>query len=138
HSNFSFSGARLIAPIPFYALNLNLPTNRKAVLPRIISSILFFSLPMLSPPSFTTQATKAQLEVSETLFTITTALNSCGYDAGLEDSLPVRKVVRAEVEEAVRKSPAAGQARAEICRFWQEHQPQGTSTDITQYVSLAL
>src|SRR5262249_26695082 len=40
--------------------------------------------------------------------------------------------------EAVRKSPAAGQARAEICRFWQEHQPQGTSTDITQYVSLAL
>ncbi|HMF90894.1 MAG TPA: hypothetical protein VKL40_09635 [Candidatus Angelobacter sp.] len=76
--------------------------------------------------------------MSETLFTMTTALNSCGYDAGLDDSLPVRKVVRAEVEEAARTSPRAAQARAAVCQFWQEHQPQGTSSDITQYVSLAL
>jgi hypothetical protein len=84
------------------------------------------------------QTTKAQLEISETLFTITAALNSCGYDAGLEESLPVRAAVRTEVEEAVRKSPAAAQTRADICQFRQEHQPEGTASDVTQYISLAL
>ncbi len=69
---------------------------------------------------------------------MTAALNSCGYDAALEDSLPVRKVVRAEIQEAVRKSPAAAQARADLCQFWQAHQPEGTANDITQYISLAL
>jgi len=36
------------------------------------------------------QTTKAQLELSETIFSLTAALNSCGYDSGLEDSLPLR------------------------------------------------
>jgi tetratricopeptide (TPR) repeat protein len=84
------------------------------------------------------QATKAQLEVSETFFTITTALNNCGYDAGLEESLPLRKVVRGEVQSVVQKSPPASQALSAICKFWNEHQPQGTSNDVTQYTSLAL
>ncbi len=69
---------------------------------------------------------------------MTAALNSCGYDAGLEDSLPLRKAVRAEIQAAVQKSPEAAQARDSICQFWKEHQPQGTSSDITQYISLAL
>lgn len=84
------------------------------------------------------QSTKAQLEVSETFFTMAAALNSCGYDSGLEDSLPLRKSVRAEVQAAAQKSPLAAQARDNICQFFSEHQPQGTSSDITQYTSLAL
>jgi tetratricopeptide (TPR) repeat protein len=84
------------------------------------------------------QATKAQLEISETLFTITAALNTCGYDAGLQDSLPVRAVVRSEIAEAAQKSAVAAQARAEICKFREEHQPEGTAGDVTQYISLAL
>lgn len=84
------------------------------------------------------QTTKAQLEVSETLFTMAGALNSCGYDAGLDESLPLRAAVRREVDAAVKQSPEAAQARDAICRFWNEHQPEGTSSDITQYISLAL
>jgi len=84
------------------------------------------------------QATKAQLEVSETFFTIATALNSCGYDAGLEESLALRKTVRGELQAVVQKSPQAAEARDAICHFWNEHQPQGTSNDVTQYTSLAL
>jgi hypothetical protein len=46
--------------------------------------------------------------------------------------------VRAEVQEAVQKWPAAAEAHAAICQFWQEHQPEGTVNDVTQYISLAL
>jgi hypothetical protein len=113
------------------------------VLKRSISFIFFyilavFYLVLLGPQTATAQTTKAQLEVSETLFTATAALNSCGYDTGLEDSLPVRKAVRAEIADVVRKSEVAAQARAAICQFWQEHQPEGTANDVTQYISLAL
>ncbi len=84
------------------------------------------------------QATKAQLEVSETFFTMAAALNSCGYDAGLDESLPLRKAVRAEVQAAAAKSPQAAQARDNICQFWKEHRLEDDSRDITQFVSLAL
>lgn len=84
------------------------------------------------------QATKAQLEVSEQLFTIAAALNSCGYDAGLEESLPLRAAIRNEVQAATRQFPEAAQAREAICRFWNEHQPQNTANDITQYISLGI
>lgn len=66
------------------------------------------------------------------------ALNSCGYDAGLEESLPLRKGVRAELEATIAKSPEAAQARDGLCRFWQEHDSNASSRDITPYISLAL
>jgi hypothetical protein len=84
------------------------------------------------------QTTKAQLEISETLFTVAAALNSCGYDAGLDDSLALRAAIRREVQAAVKQSPEATQVHDTICRFWNDHQPAGTSSDITQYISLAL
>ncbi|HZD07401.1 MAG TPA: hypothetical protein VE176_04090, partial [Candidatus Limnocylindrales bacterium] len=62
------------------------------------------------------QATKAQLEVSETFFTLAAALNSCGYDAGLEISMPLRQTVRTEVRIAL-QSPEAKQAKNAICQF---------------------
>lgn len=123
---------------PTTCYTLSSPAKLEAVLKRCISLISFLLCLALAPRTLPAQATKAQLEVSETLFTMTVALNSCGYDAGLEDSLPLRKAVRAEVDEATRKWPAAAQARAEICQFRQEHQPEGTANDITQYISLAL
>lgn len=92
---------------------------------------------MASSISFA-QATKAQLEVSETFFTMAAALNSCGYDAGLDESLLLRKAVRAEVQAAAARSPQAAQARNNICQFWKEHQPENNTGDITQFVSLAL
>jgi tetratricopeptide (TPR) repeat protein len=84
------------------------------------------------------QATKAQLEVSETFFTLAAALNSCGYDAGLEASMPLRQAVRAELQSAIQQSPEAIKARNGICQFWIEHQQPGKDNDVTPYLSLAL
>ncbi|MGH9569368.1 MAG: hypothetical protein ACRD4F_06995, partial [Candidatus Angelobacter sp.] len=53
------------------------------------------------------QTTKAQLETSETFFTLAAALNSCGYDTGMPESLPLRQTVREEIQAAVQKSPDA-------------------------------
>jgi tetratricopeptide (TPR) repeat protein len=84
------------------------------------------------------QTTKAQLEISETFFSLAAALNSCGYDSGLENSLPLRQAVRAEVQAAVRNSPEAQQRRNAICQFWSEHQEPGKENDVTPYLSLGL
>jgi tetratricopeptide (TPR) repeat protein len=88
--------------------------------------------------SATAQTTKAQLEISETFFSLAAALNPCGYDAGLEASLPLRQAVRSAVQEAVSKSPEAQENHAAICQFWNEHQLPGRENDITPYLSLAL
>jgi len=84
------------------------------------------------------QATKAQLEVSETFFTLAAALNSCGYDAGLETSMPLRQAVRTEVSASLTQSPEARQAGNAICQFWIDHQLPGKDNDVTPYLSLAL
>ena len=84
------------------------------------------------------QATKAQLEVSETFFTLAAALNSCGYDAGLDASMPLRQAVRAEVQSALNQSPEAKQAGNAICRFWIDHQLPGKDEDLNPYLSLAI
>ncbi|HLJ88676.1 MAG TPA: DUF4932 domain-containing protein [Candidatus Angelobacter sp.] len=84
------------------------------------------------------QSTKAQLEVSETLFSITAALNSCGYNAGLDNSMPVRQAVRADMEKAVQQSAEAAKARNNFCQFQLEHQPVDVALDASQYLSLGL
>jgi tetratricopeptide (TPR) repeat protein len=84
------------------------------------------------------QATRAQLEISETFFTLFASLNSCGYEAGMPDSLPLRQTVREEVQEIVQKSPEALRSRDAVCQFWREHQVGTSSSDIGQYISLAL
>jgi len=92
---------------------------------------------MAASGSALAQTTKAQLEVSETFFTLAGALNSCGYDAGLEVSLPLRQAVRTEIQNAV-SQPEAKQARNAICQFWIDHQLPGRDDDVTPYLSLAL
>ena len=99
-----------------------------------ICSLLFF----LATGSALAQTTKAQLEVNETFFSLAAALNSCGYDSGLEASLPLRQQVRADLQAAVSKSPEAQQRHAAICQFWTEHQQPNTENDIAPYLSLAL
>jgi hypothetical protein len=109
------------------------------VLTRKLAFIAFYAaLSWAASGNLSAQVTKAQLEVSETFFTMAAALNSCGYDAGLEESLPLRKSVRAELEAVIGKSPEAGQARDAICHFWQEHEANASSHDVTPYISLAL
>ena len=126
-------------PISFSGLNLNFPHNLEGTLRRKIQ--LLTCLLLLLPAASGTvlaQATKAQLEVNETFFSLAAALNSCGYDSGLDSSLPLRQALRADVQAAVNKSPDAQQKRNAICQFWIEHQQPGKENDVTPYLSLAL
>ena len=95
---------------------------------------------MAMPLSMNAQSphTKAQLDVSETIFTIAAALNSCGYDAGLESSLPVRQAVRSELTKTLTESAEAAAAQRAVCQFQREHVPADPSRDLAQYISLAI
>ncbi len=84
------------------------------------------------------QKSKVQLQVNETIFSVATALNACGYDDGLNESEPVRLQVRSEVGRAVQQSADARAAKNEMCQFYREHQPSDVNRDLSQYVSLAL
>lgn len=77
------------------------------------------------------------LETSETMFTMATALNSCGYDNGLESSLPVRAEIRAEVSAALDRSVDVRESQIALCKYIASHS-QGGAQNLAQYVSLAL
>jgi hypothetical protein len=78
------------------------------------------------------------LETSEALFDVATALNACGYSEGLDKSDPLRKEVRAAVEQVMKTSAQARFARDQICTFVNQHRLFEGSRDLAQYVSLAL
>jgi len=75
---------------------------------------------------------------SEPVFLMAAALNACGYDQGLDDSAPVRKDVRDEVNQALARSEEARAARDKVCLYIAQHRMTGTEHDIAQYISLAL
>jgi hypothetical protein len=66
------------------------------------------------------------------------ALNACGYDEGLEESAPVRKRVRDEINQVLVKSEDARAKRDKVCLYIAQHRLTGTQHDISQYISLAL
>ncbi len=78
------------------------------------------------------------MEVNETIFSMAAALNGCGYDAGLDNSLPVRQAVRREIAQAVAKSSEAAAALTALCQFQIEHKPADVGRDVSQYISLAI
>ncbi|MGA3130707.1 MAG: hypothetical protein ABSD59_07895 [Terracidiphilus sp.] len=75
---------------------------------------------------------------AEPVFVMAAALNTCGYDEGLEESSPVRKRVRDEMNQALAKSEDARQKRDALCLYIAQHRMTGTEQDIAQYISLAL
>ena len=75
---------------------------------------------------------------SEPVFLMSAALNACGYSEGLDESAPIRKHVRDEVDQALAKSEEARTARDKVCLFIAQHRMTGTEHDIAQYISLAL
>ena len=78
------------------------------------------------------------LQTSESLFDIAVALNSCGYDDGLEDSDPVRLHVRQQVNDSLRASQSAQNIHDKLCQFIAAHRLSDSSHDLAQYISLAL
>jgi tetratricopeptide (TPR) repeat protein len=75
---------------------------------------------------------------AEPVFLMAAALNACGYDEGLEESAPVRKRVRDEMDLALAKSEDARNKRDKICLYIAQHRMTGGELDIAQYISLAL
>ncbi len=78
------------------------------------------------------------LTSSEPVFLMAAALNACGYDEGLEDSAPVRKRVRDEMNDALARSEEARARRDKLCLYIAQHRMTGSEHDIAQYISLAL
>ncbi len=78
------------------------------------------------------------LDTNETLFTVLTAINTCGYDQDLRVSDPLRSRVRDQVARARQGSQAAEDATQAMCQYYQEHQQPEASKALAQYISLAL
>ncbi len=75
---------------------------------------------------------------SEQVFVMTAALNVCGYEEGMEESAPVRKRIRDEINDALAKSEDARAKRDKVCLYIAQHRLTGSQRDISQYISLAL
>jgi tetratricopeptide (TPR) repeat protein len=78
------------------------------------------------------------LETSETLFTVLSAINFCGYDAELSASDPVRNAIRNEVSQAVQASADMVEAAKVMCDYYTAHQQVDSSRTLAQFISLAL
>lgn len=84
------------------------------------------------------QQPQVSLETSETLFTVLTAINTCGYDHELSISDPLRTQIRSEVAKAVENTPGAQAVVGPMCLFYRQHEVQDPARDLSHYVSLAL
>ena len=80
---------------------------------------------------------KATLDVSETIFSVLSAINVCGYDQELSISSPIRAEVRADLV-AASTSPEAADAAKKMCAFYDQHRPADSGHQLAQYISLAL
>ncbi len=81
---------------------------------------------------------QVSLETSETLFTVLTAINTCGYDQELSASDPLRTQIRSEVAKAVENTAGAQAVVGPMCLFYRQHQAPEPAHDLSHYVSLAL
>jgi tetratricopeptide (TPR) repeat protein len=84
------------------------------------------------------QTPKVTLDSNESLFSVLTAINACGYDQELGGSDPLRSSIRAQVAAKAKSSLDAQREVEGMCAFYRDHQQSDASRDLTQYVSLAL
>ncbi|HLI03023.1 MAG TPA: hypothetical protein VKU93_02025 [Terracidiphilus sp.] len=75
---------------------------------------------------------------AEPVFDMAAALNACGYNEGLEQSAPIRRRVRDEIDQALAKSEEARSKRDALCLYIAQHNMTGSEKDVAQYISLAL
>lgn len=79
------------------------------------------------------------LETSEPLFYLAAALNTCGYDADLENSAPIRKTIRNEINQALASAtPEARDHRDALCAYIRQHTLSEPGLNLAQYISLSL
>ena len=83
--------------------------------------------------------TPITLDSSETIFSVLTALNACGYDQDLTISDVTRSNVRVEVQRNLAESEEAEAARTALCDFYETHvASRDANRNLSQYISLAL
>ena len=82
--------------------------------------------------------TPITLDTNETLFTVLTAMNACGYDVDLTGSDAQRLNIRAEVQKNLRDSEEAQAALTTMCDWYVAHRGKDPQHDLSQFVSLAL
>jgi hypothetical protein len=78
------------------------------------------------------------LDTSESLFAVLTAMNTCGYNVGLNISDAQRLNIRAEVEKNLKNSEDAQTAMTKMCEWYLGNRGKDAAHDLSQYVSLAL
>lgn len=93
---------------------------------------------LLAEASLGQNQSPVTLDTNETLFTVLSAINTCGYDQDLRVSDPLRARVRDQVARARQASQAAEDATQAMCQYYQEHQQPEASKALAQYISLAL
>ena len=81
---------------------------------------------------------KVSLDNNEALFTVLTAINTCGYDSELNSSDPLRAQIRGEVAKTIDASAEAKDSTQIMCQFYGEHRQDDSGRTLAQYVSLAL
>jgi len=93
---------------------------------------------LVAPCGLAQNRPQVLLEPNETLFSVLTAINTCGYDHELDSSDPLRSQIRGEVAKAVENMPGAKEAVPPMCAFYRQHQAPEPARDLSQFVSLAL
>jgi len=95
-------------------------------------------LGLLAPVCLADSNNPITLDTSETLFAVLTAMNTCGYDVGLNISDAQRLNIRAEVQKNLSGSDEGQAATTAMCDWYQAHKGKDPAHDLSQYVSLAL
>lgn len=93
---------------------------------------------MLAPLCVADTKTPVSLDTSETIFSVLTSINACGYDSELSASLPLRTQIREEVTKATQTFDQAKEETQILCQFYHDHLQSDSSHNLAQYVSLAL
>jgi tetratricopeptide (TPR) repeat protein len=83
------------------------------------------------------QPPRMSVETSQSLFVVMAAINSCGYDADLSQSNPLRQQIRGEVLKAA-QSREAQVALRNMCAYYEDHQQENAQRTLSNYISLGL
>ena len=106
---------------------------------RLRSSLFAVLLGLLAPLCVGQNQSPITLDSSETIFSVLTALNACGYDQDLTISDATRSNVRAEVQRKLQESTEAQAALGSVCDYYQSHvASKDANRNLSQYISLAL
>jgi tetratricopeptide (TPR) repeat protein len=116
--------------------------------PATLLSVLLFATLLWSQGASSSKAgtyapaeapqSKITFDSNESLFSVFSALNACGYDADLASARPVRQEVRTALANAASGSAEARATRTNLCAFYREHQQMDPAHTLAQYVSLGL